>query len=83
MKLVLQTHELVVHMNLLKKNCIFLSCFVSVFFSNFCEQALCVLGMELCGGAKVACDTGHLTQKILTPKPYINKSPILHLNYVN
>jgi hypothetical protein len=43
------------------------------FLFQLCEQALCVLGMELCGGAKVACDTGHLTQKTLTPKPYINK----------
>jgi hypothetical protein len=73
-KLVSQTHEhFVVHMNLFKKICIFFSTLCECFLFQLCEQALSALGMEPCGGAKVACNTGHLTQKILTPKPYINK----------
>lgn len=43
------------------------------FLFQLCEPALCALGMEPCGGTKVASDTGHLTQKILTPKSYVNK----------
>jgi hypothetical protein len=62
-KLVSQTHELVVPMNLFKKKLYFSFTLCECFLFQLCEQALCALGMEPCGGAKVACDTGHLTQK--------------------